>query len=92
MATIIHTCDRCNRQTELSITTPRFVCRCGRAVQTVDTASPEYRSAAVLCSQCQHFLPKGCSLLPRPCRVRLIWGGEQEPPELCPQREKLTAL
>lgn len=92
MQTLLHTCDRCNRQVELSITTPRFVCRCGRAVETVDVASPSYRTAAVLCSQCMHFRPNGCGLLPRPCRVRLIWAGEQEPPELCPQHEVLAGL
>jgi hypothetical protein len=91
MQTILHTCDRCGHQTEVAITVDRFMCRCGR-IDAVDTNQPDYVARSQVCQPCGHRNPRGCGLLPRPCRVRMIWAGEQDPPELCPHADALAAI
>ena len=42
---------------------------------------------AQICKECKYRIPKGCALLIRPCRITMIWAGEYDAPELCPNKE-----
>lgn len=89
METVILTCEKCNKQIELSILTTRFVCSCGKTSQFIDTSHLEFSRRANICKQCKYRNSKGCLLLPRPCKIRLIWAEEQEPPTNCPKYHEL---
>ncbi len=81
---ILHACENCGKETEISSQVRFYVCKCGSG--TREAVDPEYAKRSMMCLGCKYRVVKGCALYLKPCTVKQLWNDQIDPPELCPIR------